>query len=315
VKYNFFIILCIIFIFSCTKKQETISANSIALSPNALHAVLYISDSIGIVGGGQEYQSDEIWLTKNGGVNWQKKPTASTTAKWIRCFHQLPNGTIIAGGAVGYVAISTDTGSTWQFVQLANYTDVRSITHINDTLFLACGKGASGFITKLHLDGTFISEQAYKHEMTSIAFATNQIGYTSAMSAIVKTIDGGVTWQYTTAKNDLYTSIATITANNVIACGFDGSILQSIDGGANWLSIKQSNAVHTKFRWNAICIANPTTAYIIGDNGLMAKVNLVDKSYQLLQLNTDANLLGICKKNNSTLVICTSIGNVLEVQL
>jgi len=164
-------------------------------------------------------------------------------------------------------------------------------------------------------NGNFIKEETYHHEMTGIAMNGHTNGYASAYSAVLKTTDAGQTWQYTTAKNDIYKSLLVLSNSDAIICGYDGSIKRTTDGGDTWLHIKNSNALTTTYRWNQLIQLNANIAVVIGDAGKIALVNLRDNSYNIISSIIAADILGGCKKNSSTIALCCSNGEYIELGL
>ncbi len=312
-KHSF--ILLLIIVAACGKKTPSNIVVQKNLSDNELYTVTYLTDSIGFIGGGLEYTLDEIYKTTDAGATWVKKAVSTNFRKSIRRFFVQNNGTIMALGSSGYMAMSKDTGETWVYKQLPNYTDIRDAIQIKDTIILAVGKSTKGFLTYIDTNGNFIKEETYHHEMTGIAMNGHTNGYASAYSAVLKTTDAGQTWQYTTAKNDIYKSLLVLSNSDAIICGYDGSIKRTTDGGDTWLHIKNSNALTTTYRWNQLIQLNANIAVVIGDAGKIALVNLRDNSYNIISSIIAADILGGCKKNSSTIALCCSNGEYIELGL
>jgi hypothetical protein len=312
---KFVLFLCFYVLLACNKNTNSILLYQKSLSVQPLFGILSINDSTQLIGGGQEFLQYELFRQTTSNRIWQSPIIATIFPKSILGFLQLNNGFILAYGTSGFMAASHNNGIDWKYMQLQNYKTVSGAAQVGNNIMLSCNPNGQGGIALIDTNGIILQEKAFTIGIKSIAMPSNNIGYATASGAIVKTLDGGISWNFTSAKNDIFTSILALTTNDCIVCGFDGSIQRTIDGGETWLKIKKQNSFSTTYRWNKIINVNPTKAFVVGDNGKMASINLLDNTYELLETFTNANLLNVYVKNKQILSIVTSDGNYCEVKL
>ncbi|MDP2304171.1 MAG: YCF48-related protein [Ignavibacteria bacterium] len=143
--------------------------------------------------------SGAIIKTTNGGEDWAIAETPVTNL--LLKIHSYNGQTVIATGYDGLILRSTDGGKN--FVQVTSGVgtgiDLWGVQMVNDTLGWICG----------------------------------------LYNTLLKTTDGGLTWQSVTAGlSQHYWSLSFLNENfGMIACG-GGNILKTIDGGTNWLQIQ-----------------------------------------------------------------------------
>ncbi len=136
-----------------------------------------------------------VLYTVNGGTNWLSYTTSSS--KNLLSI-DVSGSTIIATSDVG--AILKYNGSVWSTIdyKIAVKSDVRSVSMINATTFYTCGGG--GFITKTVDGGTTKAYQPnqMQGQLSDIHFYDANKGWAvaSTNNAILRTNDGGATWQF-----------------------------------------------------------------------------------------------------------------------
>lgn len=99
----------------------------------------------------------------------------------------------------------------------------------------------------------------------AVSFADENNGIISGTSGvIVKTTDGGLTWNlHTTLTSEALYSIDYITPNNAVAVGSNGTILSTINGGETW-SLQTIGV--TKWLYG-ISLFDSNNGWAVGDYG------------------------------------------------
>ena len=195
--------------------------------------------------------------------------------------------TVIAIGDGGTIVRSQDAGVTWAIIQGPVLNDLNSLYFINATLGFACGYDAllkttdaglswqklatsindtfncvtftangKGFLAgnqgiySSNDNGTTWEKQYSMANVNSISFGDDTTGYAvSNNNSLVKTIDGGNTWNQvsmpiTLENNPPYFSVFFLTASegyitysHVSFLEESGVFIKTIDGGATWTNI------------------------------------------------------------------------------
>jgi photosystem II stability/assembly factor-like uncharacterized protein len=312
--FSIFIILLLVF--SCKKNTIDVAIKQLNLNTTFnLNSVLYLSPAIGIAAGGDTYTDDIIFKTIDSGNTWQQINLNFGTSKAILASTVFENNKIICGGASGYSILSNDSGSTWTFMQLPSYQSINDLANNNNALWLCGSINKGGHITKTNQYFTNIIQQNFTSEFLSIAFSNNNFGAACGGSAIYTTKDSGNTWQITSAASDLFMKIIITPNQNIFACGLNGSIIFSKDNGVSFNTITKQNGFASNTRFTNMVHTSNNFIFVIGDAGVMYKLNLNESpiSMQKLNINITKNLKGICIKNNNTIAIVGEGGSYFEI--
>lgn len=124
-----------------------------------------------------------------------------------------------------------------------------------------------------------------------IGFATKDVGFASGWdeyySVVLRTVDGGTTWQQTPLDSMLVFGIHTQTDKHVFIAGYDQScncamILKTSDGGYEW----QKENVPEYFGFYSFAFPTPTTGYVCGYGGGILRTKDGGASWQPLETGT-----------------------------
>jgi photosystem II stability/assembly factor-like uncharacterized protein len=105
-----------------------------------------------------------------------------------------------------------------------------------------------GHISRFKADGsgTIQVSETLGFELCDIDMPDLNTVYYAGYGAILKSVDGGLTHNFTTAKNDFFKAMCWKNSNEGIAVGYEGSILRTNNGGASWQFIRNGNDITKK---------------------------------------------------------------------
>ena len=212
----------------------------------------------------------DLFVTNDTGTNWQLKrnfPSAET--------FELNDSTGVIPIHEGAVYISTNNGNAWEKRNPGLGTYLENWTSIigRDTILLLTGGSIPGTVRTLYRSvdrgNTWLAvnnNMPYFYIRT-IRFVTSRIGYASSSAGIVKTIDGGISWQviYPISTSALITSIKFFDTFNGFAYRDFDKMLKTTDGGITWTESNTYNEINDIF-WIDL-----TNAYAVGDWGLIIR--------------------------------------------
>jgi len=153
-------------------------------------------------------------------------------------------GTGVIGCLNGVVYVSNDSGNTWKKVNTV-FGDVLATVNIvsRDTFFLSnkgYGFSVQPAVYKTNDRGKNFTLSHVGVAILSIAFANSKIGYIgAAQGTILKTTDGGATWQQKRQLNTIPSGILSmkfINADTGFAFQEYNNLLVTHDGGETWAS-------------------------------------------------------------------------------
>jgi len=157
-----------------------------------LNSVKFSDQNTGFICG----SNGTVLRTTNGGTQWQ---IVQVPVMRDLISIDLSSNTVIASGKYSTVIKSTDLGVNWQTIdyKMQTYSDVNSIHMFDQDLYFSCGGG--GFIRK-SIDGgsTFtFSLNPMFNDLYLMYFYNPSKGWAVSRKtyAVIKTTDGGATWQ------------------------------------------------------------------------------------------------------------------------
>ena len=145
----------------------------------------------------------------------------------------------------------------------------------------------------------------------NIYFLNENIGYiTGARGTILKTEDGGKTWNRKIARNENarpnpnrrggggiranLMGIQMITDTVGFIAGSENTILKTNDGGDTWLgSSERARVGETRNNLENICFVSPTTGWVIGSYGTLLHTTDAGETWKKQNAGVDNNLFGI----------------------
>jgi len=182
---------------------------------------------------------------------------ANSTSGWI-------------SGENGYIARTTDGGTSWLQLTTGTGEDIFSIYFVNANEGWAVGTVAADAVI-LHTTnaGTNWTEQVsgITEPLSSVFFTDTLNGWAvGASGTILATTDAGVNWnpQVSNTLNDLF-DVCFLDANRGWAVGGAGTVLKTTDGGINWI-IEASN---TGTDIQSITMRNDSLGWFCGDGGII----------------------------------------------
>jgi photosystem II stability/assembly factor-like uncharacterized protein len=224
-----------------------------------------------------------IFKTQNDGNTWSVD-TNITEKLFDVSFVSASTGWI--SGENGYVAKSTNWGSTWLTLNTGTGEDLFSVYFVNLNEGWAVGTvDTSAVILKTTNGGTNWTRQSsgILDQLFSVFFANNMNGWAvGANGTILSTLNGGTNWvqQISGVQVDLFDVAFTSTLKGW-AVGGNGTILKTVDGGITWTQETSGTSEDLK----SISMKSDTRGWICGDGGTILVYGMNPPS-NINELNT-----------------------------
>lgn len=219
-----------------------------APSADNLNGVRFTSTSNGYACG----DNGKVIYTVNGGTNWLSYTTGSS---FKLTAIDVNGSTIIATGVDS--KILKYNGSIWSTIdyKIVTKSDVRGVSMINSTTFYTCGGG--GFVNKTTDGGAtrVYQQNPMMGYLSDIFFYDANTGWAVANNtkAIIRTADGGATWQFqggvTVNTNWVLKQTGATgagigngfcyhpTNRNGMFCMIGNTVYRSLDKGETWTTV------------------------------------------------------------------------------
>jgi photosystem II stability/assembly factor-like uncharacterized protein len=212
----------------------------------------------------------------------------------------------LAVGTSGTILYTNNSGQNWTILQSGMMGTYYSCQMINETVGVAAGVNAifQPFFTRTN-DGwdTWDSTSFYiEHEnvdyegrLSDVQFINTSVGFATAIvdvpagGAIVRTIDGGNSWETVLFYDEALFSIDFTEEDVGYAVGDHGAVVQTSDGGESWQELE--SGVNTVLR--SVDFSSLTTGTIVGDNGIILRTENEGQSWTQQTSGTTNDLLGV----------------------
>ncbi len=272
-----FILMALVAIIFTVSSYAQLNDNWKWLNPspqgNTLNAVDFVDNNTGYSAG----TYGTLLKTTDGGTEWT--PLNSGTDKNLMSMCFVNSSTGYVGGARQLLRRTTDAGQTWQNLQLpvqgqwdtAYY--VMDINFVNANIGYIVGffqleskiwkttDGGNSWVTQGTGGADYLKETYFLDENTGFAFGG------PTYSEVVKTTNGGSTWQSVSQESYIAYSMCFINAaTGVYGCA-DGRVYRTVDGGNTWNFAMCPSSLDI----TSIHFINATTGYGFGSGSVYIK--------------------------------------------
>jgi photosystem II stability/assembly factor-like uncharacterized protein len=245
-----------------------------------------------------------ILRTGDGGNNWTTQNSGVTDNLYDIFYYDY--SIILAVGASGTILYTNNSGGNWTIIQTGMTGTYFSGRMITDTIGVAVGVNAifQPFFTRTN-DGwntwestSFYIENnstLYEGWLSDVYFINDSIGFATAVvnipagGAIVRTTDGGSTWDTMYFSNEELLGIDFTEEGIGYAVGNHGVILQTLDGGDTWNSL--DSGVNTTL--HAIDFSSEARGTAVGNNGIIIRTQNAGSTWTQQTSGTNNDLLAV----------------------
>ena len=234
---------------------------------------------------------------------------------------------ILVVGTSGTILYTNNSGSNWTTLQTGIMGTYHSCQMVNETVGVAVGVNAiyQPFFTRTN-DGWNTWESSsfyiehdsvlYEGRLTDVYFLNTSVGLATAIvdvpagGAIVRTFDGGNTWETVFFYDEALFSIDFTQEGVGYAVGDHGGFVQTSDGGESWQEVE--TGVNTLLR--AVDFSNQTTGTVVGDYGIILRTENGGSDWIQQSSETTVNLLGIQYVTDRFGIIVGEQGAILRTE-
>lgn len=274
--YRLFLLFCLVLASSSCRKDLLSPAATQQLDAHTqddLNRIIFVNDTLGFAAGGDKYFSSVLLRTTDGGLSWQPYTFTGSDSKAV--YGLAYNGTGAYGvGYDGKIYHYNDAAGDWQRFQSPAWEWLQQIAFATpDKAFIVTGEGyRAGKLFRMDPAFNFSLVDTFEFQLADIQFPDNRTGYVSGYGAVLKTADGGDSWQLQHVKGDFFRAISCVGPDLVWIVGYNGTIIHTADGGQHWDKQRNGdNPLLKKYRLRAVYFKDSRTGYAAGDKGLVLK--------------------------------------------
>lgn len=223
-------------------------------------------------------------LSRNGGVDWEVELTG--VPHYDVQFSSRTSGWIVGAGGIKFH--SDDGGATWEEKGIAGGWSLFAVAFSSPRLGCAVGSTGELMVTSDGGDTWQRMMSGYRHWVEDILFTDGQNGWAATSGGVIRTVDGGRTWEETDCMAG--SCLSFLNSQTGWACDFYGNLDKTSDGGLTWTRVRdamQSRVYDMQFvdSLNGWAVGVPYylrtkdgghTWNVLGASGLYEAVSFVD---------------------------------------
>lgn len=231
----------------------------------------FLNSNIGFLG----TLNGEFFKTIDGGDNWTLVDNIPTNPLAICGLDTIGESTIYGCGAYftpAYIIKSTDSGTTWQYIDMSAYANALvEIYFLDENTGFVSGKNSKGGTILKTTDGgitwteifnsNIIGEYVWKLQILenspNVFFGSIE-SVSPYLGQLIKSTDYGNTWNSYDAPETIIQAVGFISESHGWIGGHTTGFHETTDGGVTWTNINIGNNL------NRIFIISPNLAYASG---------------------------------------------------
>lgn len=268
-----------------------------------IYRIDFIDDNLGYATG----SLNEIYKTTNGGESWLviSLPSEYELDAYFPgiAFESAEKGVLGDNACLYSIDLSTNTWKSFKKSFTTN--NFESVTFSNDTTLFAVGNNVLARSDNNGRTWNVIEDNVAKGVFFDVAFTNNSTGYVVGVNSsmaglnkglIIKTTNGGMTWQMAYNPPKQLTGICFPTQNVGYAVGLSSQLFKTTDGGSNWLAANTGIDADLTSVW----FLNRDTGFVCGTAGKVYRTVNGGESWLLQSSGVSYNLNDIIFTNDST---------------
>ena len=266
-----------------------------------------------------------ILRSGDGGNTWVAQDSGVLENLYGVSYYGYSDTLVVGSG--GTILYTSNSGTNWTILQTGMMGTYYSCQMVNETVGVAVGVNAifQPFFTRtdngwsswdsmsfyIEHEGVF-----YEGKLTDVWFTSPLVGFATAIvdipagGAIVRTTDGGFSWETVLFSPEALTGIDFVNDSVAYAVGDHGMVVQTVDAGTSWQQI--TCGVETWLR--AVDFSDEMTGTLVGDGGMIIRTETGGGSWIPQSNGTPGDLLGIQFVTEKFGIIVGSQGTILRTQ-
>lgn len=300
----------------CKKNKVTVAIEQVSVgTSDNLYDVVFSDTLHGYIVGGSRYTSSALLATADGGQSWSLTQMPADGNKAVYAV-AVKGSRLMAAGFDGKL-FRYDAGMlTWSYTQTNWWEWLQGISFASEQyIYVVGGIGyRNGRILKADVQGHVVQADSFDFELNDIQFVSEQTGYACGYGAVLKTTDGGVSWQQLAIKGDFFKALACPTEQEIWSVGYNGSIIHSTDGGTNWERLRNGdNPLQKRLRFRDISFRNSNEGIAVGDAGLIYQTKDGGSNWQQIDNQLHEDLHAVAWQPGGSVWIVGATGIILRL--
>ncbi|WP_027386562.1 photosystem II stability/assembly factor-like protein [Chryseobacterium gregarium] len=231
----------------------------------------FLNENVGFLG----TLSSDFYKTIDGGNSWQRVNNISPYPQAICGLDCVGTSTVYGCGAwfyPAYIIKSTDSGNTWQYIDMSSYANALVEIHfVTENIGYAAGNDDNGAVILKTTDGGNSWLKIYNSNIENeyvwkMQFLDNNQIFCSIESELpntgklLKSLNGGFSWEIKDFPDHYVQAVGFTSATHGWMGGHNTGFYETFDGGNTWTDTWVGGSL------NRIFILNNNVAFAAGTN-------------------------------------------------
>lgn len=242
--------------------------------PHYFRNIEFLNENIGFIG----TLNQKFYKTTDGGTTWNLVTNITPNPVAICGLDCVGTSTVYGCGAYftpAHIIKSTDSGNTWQFINMSAYANALvDINFIDENVGFVSGNNASGGVILKTTDGGTTWTQILSTGTNGdyiwklqVLNSNNNVIFGSVEAVIpnpgrlAKSIDGGVTWTLQNAPESEIQAVGFLDENHGWMGGHTTGFYETTNGGATWTNTGVGSNLNRIFFIGNTAYTSGTTVY------------------------------------------------------
>ena len=269
-KINILLFFTATFFLSCSKEKITLQWQEIPthLTDN-LRGVYFSDAQHGAIIGGKTWSRGISLNTSDGGNTWRMDSLQGWSLYGLGSNTEGDALTIGISGEVFCKQIVDTTFHTTYQSYGSWFRDIAARKKLDGLVCVGGQSWQAGIIVRVDGLGK-VKIDSFKQELESVCYSDDSTIHAVGYGLVVRSINGGKTWNINTLKDDFYQSVCFPSSKIGYTVGLGGIIAKTEDSGATWKKLRNGDALTVSSQpFRAVFFTDILRGYIVGDQGLM----------------------------------------------
>lgn len=161
-----------------------------------------------------------------------------------------------------------------------------------------------GFLLKSTDNFLTYEQTSIDNELYGLAFTNDSTIIAVGYGTIIKSTDNGTTWENSNVEGDVYVDIDFVDEFIGYVAGEQGSILKTIDGGINWQYLRKANTITQKrYRFTSVYFSDELNGFLAGEKGVLWQTTDGGESWQVRTIDKTHHYTSITTVNQKIILV------------
>jgi len=227
-----------------------------------LYSVFFLDENLGWAGGDGDNNGGVMHMTTDGGEHWTRFTGFLPGYNIIDIQFVNPLKGWLADG---YVYRTTNGGQSWSQT-LGNQVWIQDLNFVNDLLGWCVGRGGDVYKTINGGSNWNLQSAGTDKDLNAVCFVNENTGWIAGEQIIMKTTDGGETWEESYVGYSEFFKIQFFDENTGYVLAVD-LYLKTYTGGEYWHTVNNYELGEYLY-FEDMCFTSPETGFLSGNKFL-----------------------------------------------